>query len=352
MSCDARVMASEPKRSRNVVDGAVERRHTAALKRQRQLNRAVVVEVRQREPDERDAALLDHRHRRDEQLAAHDQDRARLDGRLEQRVRARGAREVVEAEPQRDRAACAARLAQPQRQPVDDGDQHLVERAMALRRAPAKRVLRPHRAAPAARADAARVIVVRERVEVAAGRAAEHLDQLHLGQLGHLSDGGDPALVQLARGDRPNAPEPLDRQRVQEVELSPGGTTSSPSGFATALATLARNFVQATPTVTGSPTCSRTRRRSLFAISVGVPAKRSSPRTSRKASSIDSFSTSGEVSSNTSSIALLASTYADKRGWTTIALGHRRRARCPPMALRTPKAWPRSSPRGRPRHRR
>ena len=33
-----------------------------------------------------------------------------------------------------------------------------------------------------------------------------------------------------------------------------GGTTSSPSGFATPLATLARNFVRATPTVIGSPT--------------------------------------------------------------------------------------------------
>ena len=35
---------------------------------------------------------------------------------------------------------------------------------------------------------------------------------------------------------------------------SPGGTTSSPSGFATPLATFARNFVHATPTVSGSPT--------------------------------------------------------------------------------------------------
>ena len=34
----------------------------------------------------------------------------------------------------------------------------------------------------------------------------------------------------------------------------PGGTTSRPSGFATALATFARNLVRATPTVIGSPT--------------------------------------------------------------------------------------------------
>ena len=37
-----------------------------------------------------------------------------------------------------------------------------------------------------------------------------------------------------------------------------GGTTSNPSGLATALATFARNFVRATPTVMGKPTRSRT----------------------------------------------------------------------------------------------
>ena len=73
-----------------------------------------------------------------------------------------------------------------------------------------------------------------------------------------------------------------------------GGTTSSPSGFATPLATFARNFVLAIPTVIGSPTCSSTWVRSRRAISTGVPAIRSMPRTSRNASSIDSPSTSGD----------------------------------------------------------
>jgi hypothetical protein len=86
-----------------------------------------------------------------------------------------------------------------------------------------------------------------------------------------------------------------------------GGTTSSPSGFATPLATLARNLVRATPTVTGRPTFSRTSRRSRTAISSGGPAIRRMPRASRKASSIDNASTSGDVSSNTSKTALLAS---------------------------------------------
>ena len=85
-----------------------------------------------------------------------------------------------------------------------------------------------------------------------------------------------------------------------------GGTTSRPSGLATALATLARNFVRATPTVMGSPTRSSTCRRSRSAIAVGVPALRRRPPTSRNASSIESPSTSGVVSANTSKTARLA----------------------------------------------
>ena len=68
-----------------------------------------------------------------------------------------------------------------------------------------------------------------------------------------------PAVAQLAGGHRADAPEPLDRQRVQERELPVGRRPRSrPSGLATPLATLARNFVRATPTVIGRPTRSRT----------------------------------------------------------------------------------------------
>ena len=86
-----------------------------------------------------------------------------------------------------------------------------------------------------------------------------------------------------------------------------GGTTSSPSGLATPLATLARNFVRATPTVIGIPTCASTSRRSRSAIPRGVPQTRCMPRTSRNASSIDMPSTTGVVASKTRYIALLAS---------------------------------------------
>ena len=72
------------------------------------------------------------------------------------------------------------------------------------------------------------------------------------------------------------------------------------------LATLARNFVRATPTVIGSPTRSRTSARRRPAISPGSPLTRRRPPTSRKASSMEIGSTSGVVSSKTANTALLA----------------------------------------------
>ena len=93
----------------------------------------------------------------------------------------------------------------------------------------------------------------------------------------------------------------------RKASSASGGTTSSPSGFATALATLARNFVRATPTVIGRPTRSSTSRFSRTAIWAGVPVMCSRPRTSRKASSMDRPSTTGAMSSNTRYTALLAS---------------------------------------------
>ena len=125
----------------------------------------------------------------------------------------------------------------------------------------------------------------------------------------------------------------------RNVSSSPIGTTSKPSGLPTALATFAKNFVRAMPTVMGIPTCSRTVSRNRAPISDGIPAIRRSPPTSRNASSIDSPSTSGVVSRKTANIALLASEYASIRGRTTMALGQRRRACVSPIGVRTPKAF-------------
>ena len=102
---------------------------------------------------------------------------------------------------------------------------------------------------------------------------------------------------------------------------------------------MARNFVRATPTVIGRPTRSSTSRRSRTAISTGDPESRRIPRTSRNASSIDSASTNGVVSSNTAKTALLASEYASMRGRTTTACGHSARHFDAPIAVRTPYAF-------------
>ena len=114
---------------------------------------------------------------------------------------------------------------------------------------------------------------------------------------------------------------------------------SSPSGLLTALATLARNLVRATPTEIASPTSARTRSRNRTAICSGVPAMRRRPPTSRNASSIESPSTSGVVSRKIANTSRLAAEYASIRGGTTTASGHSSRACRPPIAVRTPRAF-------------
>ena len=125
----------------------------------------------------------------------------------------------------------------------------------------------------------------------------------------------------------------------RKASSPPAGTSSSPSGLATALATLARCFVVAIPIVIGSPTSSSTRRLSRTAMSRGEPAILRMPRTSRNASSIDSPSTSGVVSRKISNTALLASEYALNRDGTTKASGQSASARRPPIAVFTPRAF-------------
>ena len=66
------------------------------------------------------------------------------------------------------------------------------------------------------------IAVVGERVEVPARRPAEHRDERRLGELGDLADGRDPPVAELVGGHRPDAPEPLDRERVEEGQLAVG----------------------------------------------------------------------------------------------------------------------------------
>ncbi len=117
------------------------------------------------------------------------------------------------------------------------------------------------------------------------------------------------------------------------------GTSSNPSGFATALATLARNLVRAMPTVMGRPTSLATRARNVRPISTGAPRMRRSPATSRNASSTEMPSTSGVVSWKIANTRRLASVYAANRGGTTITVGQSLRAALPPMGVEMPNAF-------------
>ena len=83
-----------------------------------------------------------------------------------------------------------------------------------------KRVLRPDRAAPSARSYRPWVDVVRERVQLARCRPAEQRGQHRLGDAGELADRLDAAGSQLRRRHRPDAPDALHRQRMEEGQLA------------------------------------------------------------------------------------------------------------------------------------
>ena len=59
-------------------------------------------------------------------------------------------------------------------------------------------------------------------MEVPPGGAAEHADEGRLLELGDLADRLDPDLAELPPGCRPDSPEALDGEGVEEVELLPG----------------------------------------------------------------------------------------------------------------------------------
>ena len=92
---------------------------------------------------------------------------------------------------------------------------------------------------------------------------------------------------------------------------APGATTVIPSGLSSSLATLARNFDDAMPTVAVSPpVTSWTRRRSCSPASVTVASSRSgrsAAARSTKASSSERGSTSGDRSRSTCMTRVLVS---------------------------------------------
>ena len=82
----------------------------------------------------------------------------------------------------------------------------------------------------------------------------------------------DAALAQLVGGDRPDAPQPLDRQRVEEVELAVGRHDEQPVGLGDAARDLGEELRagDADGDRAGRPARS-TSRRNRAAISTGVP---------------------------------------------------------------------------------
>ena len=83
-------------------------------------------------------------------------------------------------------------------------------------------MLRADRPSPPASPHLPWVLIAGQRVELPAGGAAEQRDEHALAELGDLPDGGDPNAVQPPRRHRPDAPETLDLERVQEGELALG----------------------------------------------------------------------------------------------------------------------------------
>ena len=126
--------------------------------------------------------------------------------------------------------------------------------------------------------------------------------------------------------------------RARKASSASGATTTTPSGFATWEAILARCLVRATPTEMGRPIWVRTRRRMAAAISAGEPNSWRAPATSRKASSMDTRSTRGVKESRTSRTSSPRRLYSAKCPGTNDSPGHSWRARHPGMPAPTPKA--------------
>ena len=145
---------------------------------------------------------------------------------------------------------------------------------------------------------------------MASRRAAEERHERVLGQRRDIADGDETGRAELARGHRPDAPELLDGEWVEEIELAVGRHDEQPVGLRDRTRNLGQELRPGNP--------DRDRKPDVLADVVAKPdgdfawrpGEPLHPRTSRNASSIERPSTSGDASSKTSNIALLASEYA------------------------------------------
>ena len=180
---------------------------------------------------------------------------------------------------------------------------------------------------------------VGQRPQVSARRLADGGAQLGLLAGGELADRADAVSVELGGRDRADAPEPLDRERVEEGLLPVGidrragrracrrrwppwrGTSSGRCRPRSAAPP------RRAPGCAGSPRSPRADRPGA-----AVRPRRGTPRRSR------SPRPAASCRRRSRRPRLLASTYAEKRGGTTSASGHSRCACRPPIAEWTPYA--------------
>ena len=201
------------------VDSGVERARNAAVEAERELQRTIVSEVRNRDADERERAFRNQRLRLTDQPTGRSEDGRRLCGRLGEGDGARRPREVAEAQPQHDGSSDPLGRAQSARHPVDEADEPAVD-LLCGPLAPTDCALGADRAPSGAALDRPRVTVVGKRVEVMPGAAPEHRDQRVDVDGRDVADAAQAARVQLAGCRRPHAPEPFNGQRMQELELT------------------------------------------------------------------------------------------------------------------------------------
>ena len=105
--------------------------------------------------------------------------------------------------------------------PIDEGDQAGVDLVGGVA-GQAHGALRAHRLPAPPALHRARVLVVGQGVQVPSRGGAEHRHQRARRQPRHLADRGQAVGVQLGRRLGPDAPEPLDGQRVEERGLAVG----------------------------------------------------------------------------------------------------------------------------------
>ena len=165
---------------------------------------------------------------------------------------------------------------------------------------------------------------------------------------GHLADRHDPPVVQLARGHRPDAPEPLHRQRVQELELVVGRDDEQTVGLGHATGHLGQELGPRHPDGDRQPDAledvAPQPRRDLRSGRPRAAAGRPRPERPRRSTGPRR---EGSCASKTSKTALLACAYAAMRGGTTD--GRRAEAtglRADPSPCGPRRPWLRSSQRG------